>query len=237
MNQSAPVPASRFEFDALRLAVNYRQALVREFSPFLRGKIIEIGAGIGQMTTLLSQLPEVEEILAIEPEAAFCNEFPDNLRRTRLIRGTVENLPAGLSANAIVSVNVLEHIKDDARELDRYARILGKNSGVLCLFVPARMEIFSELDRDFGHFRRYHLNELRVKLRQAGFDVVRIHYFNLVGYFGWWFNFCLMKRRSFAPSQIKVFDRLVFPVTGWLESKVCWPPIGQSLLAVGRAGV
>src|SRR5579862_3488237 len=42
-----------FEFAALSVADNYRKALLREFSEYLRGNVLEVGAGIGQITEAL----------------------------------------------------------------------------------------------------------------------------------------------------------------------------------------
>ena len=47
----------------------------------------------------------------------------------------------------------------------------------------ARPEIYSEIDKDFGHFRRYTRHELRQKLERAGFQVLRLRYYNIAGYF------------------------------------------------------
>src|SRR5207237_8366385 len=112
---------------------------------------------------------------------------------------------------------------------------LKARGGALCLFVPARQEIYAPLDKDFGHFRRYSKSELRAKLSRAGFDIVRLSYFNFIGYFAWWFIFCLMRKRTFKPSSVRGFDKLVFPVVHFVESKIVRPPIGQSLVAIARA--
>ena len=106
---------------------------------------------------------------------------------------------------------------------------------LLCLFVPARPEIYAPIDKDFGHFRRYTRPELKGKLFRAGFQVERLWYFNFVGYFAWWFNFRLLKKREFEREKLRLHDRAIFPVVHWLESKVLRPPFGQSLLAVARA--
>src|SRR6185503_6185248 len=102
-------------------------------------------------------------------------------------------------------------------ELARCRDLLGAAGGHLCLFVPARPEIYAPIDQDFGHHRRYRLRELRRKLELAGLEVVRLHYFNLVGYFAWWLNFCVRKQRSFAPAAVRFFDRVIFPPTHWWE--------------------
>lgn len=224
-----------FEFEALRAANNYRRALLSEFSPFLKGDIIEVGAGIGQFTEVLLKSPCVRHITAVEPDAEFCQEHRRAISGATLVEGTVADLPSNAAADAIVTVNVLEHIEQDQSELKSYAELLKARTGTLCLFVPARQEIYAPLDKDFGHFRRYSKPELREKLTRAGFDIVRLNYFNIVGYFAWWFIFRLMGSRSFKPSSVRRFDSLVFPVVHFTESKILRPPFGQSLLAIARA--
>jgi SAM-dependent methyltransferase len=225
-----------FEFAALSEARNYRGALIEEFGPSLRGDVIEIGAGIGQMTALLRQLPRISRVLSIEPDAAFAARFRESLPEAELIEGTIENTPAGADWDGIFSINVLEHIQDDEAELARYAKRLSARRGALCLFVPARPEIYAPIDRDFGHFRRYTRPELRRKLEAAGFAVERLTYYNSVGYFAWWLNFRILKKRGFEAGKVRAFDRHIFPLVHAMERSVMRPPFGQSLLAVGRAG-
>ncbi len=134
-----------------------------------------------------------------------------------------------------MSVNVLEHIQEDERELAVYRRKLAREKGALCLFVPARPEIYAPIDRDFGHFRRYTRPELRQKLERAGFEILRLRYYNFVGYFAWWLGFCVLKKRGFDLPSVRFFDRILFPPVHGFETRICAPPIGQSLLAVARA--
>jgi hypothetical protein len=130
---------------------------------------------------------------------------------------------------------VLEHIRDDDVELARCCRFLAARRGHLCLFVPARAEIYAPLDRDCGHYRRYSRRGLRKELVAAGFSIVSLHYFNWMGYFAWWFNFCLLRRRRFDVRSVALFDRFIFPLVHTLESNLVRPPFGQSLLAIAQA--
>lgn len=224
-----------FEFAALSVADNYRKALLHEFSAYLRGNVLEVGAGIGQITEALLANVEVKRCVSIEPHSTFYAQLLEKFPKHDLVRGTIEDLKGDGDWDTLVSINVLEHIKDDERELKSYRDHLRKNDGVLCLFVPARMEIYGQLDRDFGHFRRYAKPGLGQKLERAGFEVLRLRYYNLAGYFAWWLNFCVLKKRHFSAGSVRFFDRFIFPWVYGFESRLCPPFVGQSLLAVARA--
>lgn len=223
-----------FELETLEAAANYHRAIVGEFAPFVGGNVLEIGAGIGRITELLAPLAGVEQVVAVEPQPDFCRRFQARLPGQPLIQGTAQAVPSGRLWHAIVSVNVLEHIQDDAAELRRYHELLAPARGHLCLFVPARQELFAPIDADFGHHRRYARPQLASLLRQAGFGDLRLHYYNLAGYAAWWFYFCLLRRHAFTPSIVRFFDRFIFPPAHWLEANLCRPPLGQSLLAIAR---
>jgi SAM-dependent methyltransferase len=224
-----------FEFAALSEARNYRNALLREFSGPLRGRVLEVGAGIGQITRGLLQMPAISRLVSIEPDLGFCAKFRTALPAQTLVHGTIDDLKEDDRWNAILSINVLEHIGADERELSIYRQKLAPERGTLCLFVPARPEIYAPIDKDFGHFRRYTRLELRQKLDRSGFEILRLRYYNFVGYFAWWLNFCVLKKRGFDLSAVRFFDRVIFPPVHGFESRICPPPIGQSLLVMARA--
>jgi len=232
---NAAAATEDFEFLALSEARNYPRALVNEFEQALRGSVIEIGAGIGQMTTLIKPLPGISRLLSIEPHAAFAARFRQAHPELELIEGTIANAPAGEGWDGIVSINVLEHIQADEAELAAYRKLLAPKHGALCLFVPAGPGIYAPIDRDFGHFRRYTRAELKGKLAEAGFEVERLFYYNWAGYFAWWANFCVLKKREFEVGKVRAFDRVIFPVVHAMERSLMRPPFGQSLLAVARA--
>lgn len=224
-----------FEFQALNEAKNYRSALLREFGPFLKGNVLEVGAGVGQLTEELRNRDAIKTLCAVEPDEGFCEQIRAKLPGQVVVHGTVENLDERHGWDAILNVNVLEHIEQDEAELKNYRQLLADVNGHLCLFVPARPEIYAPIDRDFGHFRRYTRKELKSKLERAGFSIVRLRYYNLVGYFAWWLNFRVLGKRKFDRKAVRFFDRVVFPVVNWSETTISAPVIGQSLLVIAKA--
>lgn len=229
--------SDHFGFKALGEANNYRRALMAEFSEHLRGRVLEVGAGVGQITRELRQNRAITELTSIEPNPRFCAQLRAAFPSHKIVEGTIADMETAKSWDAILSLNVLEHIEQDEPELRYYRRLLMRGTGVLCLFVPARPEIFAPLDRDFGHLRRYTRVGLREKLERAGFEILRLRYYNIAGYFAWWLNFRVLRRRGFGSSSVRFFDRVIFPPMNGIESRLCPPPIGQSLLAIAGATV
>ncbi|HZQ55547.1 MAG TPA: class I SAM-dependent methyltransferase [Bryobacteraceae bacterium] len=231
----ASTQSTDFEFAALEEAKNYRRALLDEFAPHLHGHVLEVGAGVGQLTAELLRQPRIAELISIEPEDGYCSRLRERFENHNVHHGTVADLHSDTHWNAIVSVNVLEHIETDQEELNTYCQLLRPAQGALCLFVPARPELYAPIDKDFGHFRRYKRLELRRKLEAAGFEILKLRYYNSVGYFAWWLGFCVLRNRGFSPVSVRLFDRAIFPLVHGFESRISPPPFGQSLLAISIA--
>lgn len=95
---------------------------------------------------------------------------------TRLIRGDATALPIREgSFDAIVSLDVFEHVGADAQALSEAYRGLAPG-GLLVLSVPAFQSLWGPHDVALMHFRRYTRKELRERLTTAGFEVVRLSY-------------------------------------------------------------
>lgn len=216
-------------------AVNYRQALINEFKPYLRGNVLEIGAGIGHFTAELLKLETVQKLVVVEPNPQFTKILADKFPNLHIIEGTIKDVPGHTPWDCIITINVLEHIEDDIAELKQYHQLLLPTKGFLCLFVPARPELYAPIDKDFGHYRRYTKGDLRSKLKSSGFDILRMRYYNLIGYFAWLFVFKLAGRHHFSKTSVKLFDRIVFPIFNRIERYIPYLPTGQSILTIAIA--
>jgi SAM-dependent methyltransferase len=236
IKQASPALASQnFEFAALSEARNYRAAIAKLFAPHLTGDIVEIGAGIGQMLEDVQRICKPRSIAAVEPDPDFFLQLQRGLPHAKVWHGLEADLPEAESFDAVLSVNVLEHIEKDTEALGKWRMRLLPRKGRLCLLVPARPELYSLMDLDFGHFRRYTRNDLAQKLAAAGFTDLQVNYFNLVGYFAWALNFKLLNSRHFNPTAVRFFDRFIFPFFHRMENALGHPPLGQSLIAVAKS--
>lgn len=222
-----------FQFEELNKATAYPRSVLRAFKHYSGRHILEIGSGVGNFTRFIcAEFPD-RMVTMLEPNPRFCEELRAKHPDLDLHNGTSSTLPQSFRCDTIFNVNVLEHIEDDVTELNNYARLLSQTGGFVCLFLPARPEIYAPIDRAFGHYRRYTKRELRSKLEQAGFEIVKLRYSNSIGYFGWALEFKWRKQMRFAPWKVLGFDRLIWPLLSRAESMVP-PPIGQNLLAIAK---
>lgn len=221
------------ELDSLAEAKNYYSWVLRQFEPFLGPKVIEVGAGIGTFSDYLLSSPKVKELVAIEPALNTYPHLAEKFRndsRVRPLAGYLTEHYQGLSANAVVAVNVLEHVEDHEQFL-REAHEAVVPGGHLLLFVPALPMIYGSLDKIFEHYRRYTKPTLRAVIESAGWKPRRIGYMNFPGIAAWFMAGRVLKKTSIAPNDAKAYDRLVVPIISRLES-VIPAPIGSNLLAI-----
>jgi SAM-dependent methyltransferase len=211
--------------------------LAESFAPYLRRKVVEHGAGNGMLSTALLARGVTPMVLT-EPDPNLAS-----MLRTRFqMRNDVEVFEGPLESywastgpghiDGIVSSNVLEHVVDDVACL-RVMWSLLRPGGILAVYVPARPELYGEFDREVGHHRRYRLEELRNKLQSANFNVEHISYRNLVGAFAWWLSGRVLKKRSIGQSSVRIYDKVVFPVSRFLEDRFP-PPYGLNLLVIAQ---
>ena len=237
---AAPEPADGFhysgaELDAVAEARNYYAWITRRLAPYLGPRTLEVGAGIGTFTEYLLGARSDLVVTAVEPAA---NNFPHLERRfrgnprVRAVQGYLnEGAPAG-QADAVVAINVMEHVPDDRAFVRNAGRALAPG-GHLCIFVPALPWLFGTLDEAFEHYRRYTRRTLAALLPDSGLQPVQLAYVNLPGVAAWWLSGKVLRRRTISPAQARTYDRFVVPLVAAVERR--WsPPIGQSLLLVAR---
>ena len=228
---------SSSELDALSEARNYYSWLVGQFAPFLGGHIIEVGAGVGTFSQYLLAAAPVRLLEAIEPAVNNAERLSETFRndsRVEVHHGYLEGMELAGVADAVVMVNVLEHIADDRAALSAAYQAL-RPGGHLLLFVPAVQAIYGSLDRAFEHYRRYERSGFRALVGEVGYDVRRLRYVNSFGVIAWYLSGRVFRRRSLDRHSVRLYDRLVVP---WLFGceNVMPPFIGQSLLVVARRG-
>ncbi len=225
-----------FEFESLRLAVNYKKWIGQTFQSQLEtsGSILEVGAGIGQFTEVICELAPSAKISALEPERRFHDALKTAVPDVERLPCETNELVGGSRLfETIISINVLEHIEDDLTELKQWHDLLSPG-GHICLLVPACPEIFAPIDTMMGHYRRYAAESLIQLMEQAKLNVKELRYFNFIGYWLWLINFKLLKQRSIKSTHVALYDRFIIHLAKILDRSGLNRIKGQSLICVAQ---
>lgn len=225
--------------EVLSWALRYNSWIASQFIPHIHGKkILEIGAGTGTISKLLS--PYASKYDATDRDRDLIRfmkqENGSKMNRRYFSLDISKKIPERLKNkyDAVISVNVLEHIKHDMGALRNMKQLL-RRGGTLLLLVPAKQFAYTDLDRKLGHFRRYEKHELEHIISKAGFTIRTMYFFNLVGLMTWIIrNVFDRDADRLKPYQIWFFEHLV-PILSTIET-VIHPPVGISLIVVAEKG-
>ena len=220
--------------EILTEARNYNRWIAENFYASLQAPLLEFGAGIGNMSELLSAytplcLTDTDERMLAHLENKFSHINDVSVNFLDITQPPPEHLVE--SFQTVIGINVLEHVEDDEKALFHLGNVL-KPSGRLLLLVPAKKWAYTDLDRQLGHFRRYEKKELAEKLAKASFQIEKLYFFNIIGLMSWIIRDKLQRSGGLRPYQISSFDSIV-PVLKRVESKISMP-VGISLIAIAQ---
>lgn len=191
--------------------------------------VLDFGAGTGFLTKKVQKYFGIE-VVCVEIDPLLVIGLKNSFQ-------VIENLnELENHVDLVFSSNVLEHIEDDISKLREIFDILCSD-GLFITYLPARMKLFSDLDKKVGHFRRYEILELRSKLLQTGFEVLEIRNVDSLGYlaskalqiFGYKMRLGLGSRKS-----LSLYDKVVFPISALIDKLFFGKIPGKNILCVAR---
>lgn len=189
--------------------------------------LVDFGAGSGTFARRLLE----------RGRAPLCVE-PDHTLRARLAASGLSVVAAlgevrAESVDAAYSLNVLEHIPDDAAALAELRRVL-RPGGRMLLYVPAFMLLFSSMDRRVGHIRRYRRRPLARLVEKAGFTIDVVRYVDSLGFLASLAFRAIGGRDGLLnPSTVVFYDGWVFPLSRALDT-CTGGSIGKNLVLRAR---
>jgi SAM-dependent methyltransferase len=204
--------------------------------PFVRGRVLEVGAGLGSNTQVLVQ-GQVERWIALEPDSQMLDHLMALLRAGRLPDcceprlGTIGDLPSDARFDTLLYADVLEHIEQDRAELMEAAARLDRG-GRLIVLGPAHQQLYSPFDAAIGHFRRYTLANL-VALAPADLQLVRARYLDSVGMIASAANRLLLRANTPSPAQVRFWDKAMVRLSRWVDPALGFK-VGKSVLVIWR---
>jgi 2-polyprenyl-3-methyl-5-hydroxy-6-metoxy-1,4-benzoquinol methylase len=167
--------------ETLSQAGPYYKWIADRVRPFIKGKALEIGAGIGNFAKWAESA--ASEYHVSESDPRLVQELAKNFNRV-FQWDLYTPFPNDEKYDTIVILNVVEHLKEDQEALHRiHARL--NPGGHLILLVPAMPFLFGSLDESFGHYRRYTKKSISRIVRGASLEIIRSEYVNVIGMAGW----------------------------------------------------
>lgn len=212
---------------------------LRTYSTSRSPRIIDVGCGGGGF---LRSLKGFGKLFGLEYSASgsiYASEKSD----ARIVRGSAVALPfRDNSFDALISLDVIEHLDGEEEALKDFSRVLDKD-GIIILTVPAFNLLWSPRDVMLEHKRRYTVKRLRALLEKAGFKVIRCSYTNAF-YFPGLLAYSLIKRLFKGDTKPKT---AILSLPSWLSTVFSGLlkleeyiltytniPIGTSIICVAR---
>jgi SAM-dependent methyltransferase len=222
------------ELEIFQHAVCWKSYLAAQIGPYLRGDVLEAGAGIGANTRILCRAG-VSSWTAFEPDAKLAESMRASFEQepppvaAEVVVGTLADLAAERRFDTVLYVDVMEHIEDDRSEVVRAMDRL-RPDGRLIVLSPAHQWLFTEFDRAIGHYRRYSARSLR-EIIPAGLTEQRLVYLDSVGMLASAANRFLLKSGQPSLAQIRLWDSLMVRSSRVLDP-FTFHRIGKSILGI-----
>jgi len=224
------------ELDLFAKATRWKQYFLSKFQKYLKGDVLEVGAGLGGTAEILCDGSQ-DSWLCLEPDRAMTEEIENKIRAQKL--PTCCRAKAGFASvldptdlfDAILYIDVLEHIDDDRQEAIEAAKHL-KTGGHLIILSPAHQSLYSPFDKAIGHYRRYSLEELQAVVPKE-LQQVSICYLDSIGYFASLANRMLLRQSMPTEKQILVWDKLLVPISQITDPLLAFR-FGKTVLGVWK---
>lgn len=173
------------------------------FKKGLNKNTLDFGCGYGTLIDYLRRNFNLEIIgFEINPDAI----EKLNTKKINLINSLDEN---NERFDQVVSLNVLEHIENDQKTIEDINHLL-KDNGMLVLYLPHSMKIWTELDELVGHYRRYTKKDLFTKLENANFEIQSWEYVDFIGWMALFVSKLLGVKLDYKENRLIRYDKYIF---------------------------
>jgi SAM-dependent methyltransferase len=198
------------ELELFSTAINWKTYYNRLISQHISGHVLEVGAGIGGTTRILSSARHTDWT-CLEPDWALASRIEETIHelpvRCDVRKGDLSVLADHERFDTILYIDVLEHIQDDAQELQHASGHLN-TGGRLIVLAPAHQFLFSPFDRAAGHFRRYDRTSL-AKVVPPELTHEALFYLDSCGLLLSLGNRLILRQSHAGRRQIEFWDRFV----------------------------
>lgn len=208
-------------------ALNFRRYQLSFIKKYICGEVAEVGPGNGVNLKFYESL--AKKIYLFEPSMTFIKRLKKyKNKKIKIINSFFKK--SKNKYNTIIYLDVLEHIKNDSKEIfSAYSSL--KKSGYLIINVPAFQHLYSKFDKDLMHFKRYKKKDFEKILYSLKIYNYKMIYFDSLGYFFSFFSKIFVKnyKKKFG-FKISIWNKLI-PLS-ILFDRLFFNFFGKSLIVI-----
>jgi SAM-dependent methyltransferase len=212
--------------------------MYKQIKPYISGKVIEIGSGIGNISKYI--LDDFQTTLS-DNNQTYCSYLLDkfkshkNFNAIRLL--DVTNKSDFIDSKSekydtVILLNVIEHIWNDQKALENLCTLLSEN-GKIIILTPANPWLFSKFDQQLGHYRRYTNASISKLVYESGLSLTNRFYFNFLGILGWFVFGKILKQEQIQQKPMQIFN-LLMPINKLIQPIAKYFS-GLSIVAIVRS--
>ncbi len=218
-----------YELEYFDDAFNFRKYQIQLVKKYLKKNLAEVGPGQGGLAKYYKKL--VSKICLIEPDKNLYKLLTKKFknRNIKVKNTTISNI--NNKFDTIIYFDVLEHIKNDLKEVKEAKKKLNKN-GYLIFNVPAHQYFYSNFDKSVGHIKRYNKKDFIEIQKKTGLVIEKLIYYDSVGFVFLILNKIFSLSQKNLNHKIKFWNSLI-PISKIIDF-VTFNNFGKSLLCVFR---
>ena len=216
-----------YELEYFDSAYNFRNYQLSLIKKYLNGNLAEVGPGKGEFFNYYKRY--LKTINLIEPDKNLFNllKKKHNKKSVKITNKTINNVKDKFES--IIYFDVLEHIKDDLKEVQNAKKKL-KDNGILIYSVPAFQIFYNEFDKSVGHFKRYNKKDFEKISKKTNLKIIKLQYYDSFGLLLLILNKVFNFSSKNIKNKIKIWNFFI-PLSRFIDL-VTFNKFGKSLICV-----
>lgn len=226
--------------ESLSIADRLNDWMFDSIRPYVKGRILEIGSGIGNISSVF--INHGIPLCVSDYSDHYCSLLDQKFVNEPLVGGVFQIDLTDIDFDTrygpligrfdtIFALNVVEHIKDDHLAIANCKKLLS-SGGHLIILVPAWQMLYNGFDRELEHFRRYTKSTVRKLFNTQGLKIITTWYFNMAGILGWFVSGTILRKKTLPAGQLTFYNKLV-PFFR-IADKLAFNKVGLSVIIVGQ---
>ena len=223
---------SRLKYDGFELeyfdnSQNFRNYQLSLIKKYLKNEIAEVGPGRGGFVDYYKK--NAQSLCLVEPDKKlfrFLKKRYSNKKIT-IKNSTIDKIQNKF--NTIMYFDVLEHIKNDLKEI-KLAKKKLKKKGFLIFSVPAFQIFYNNFDKSVGHHKRYSKKDFRLIAYKTNLKIKKMIYYDSIGLLLVMFSKIFNLSNKNLENNIKIWNFLI-PLSRFIDL-LTFNKFGKSLLCV-----